>query len=101
MKKEEEKDVLQSAKDEIKIVVDMMDNGFDSHAFILKLLEKRPAVYGQLLIKYNNVTNAHAEISNFLRNHAMELGIKEKENKAESKDIFGNTKPCAQWVKTN
>ena len=101
MKKEEEKDVLQSAKDEIKIVVDMMDNNFDSHAFILKLLEEYPAVYGQLLIKHNNVTTAHAEISNFLRNHAMGLGIKEKENKAESKDIFGSTKPCAQWEKTN
>lgn len=99
MKKEEEKDVLQSAKDEIEMVVKMMEKSFDSHVFILKLLEKHPAVYGQLLIKYNNVTNAHAEISNYLRNYATTLGIKEKGNKADSKDIFGNTKPCAQWEK--
>lgn len=101
MKKEDEKDVLQSAKEEVKMVVNMMDDSFDSHAFILKLLEKRPAVYGQLLIKHNNVTTAHAKISNFLRYYAKELGIKEEENKVESKDIFGITKPCAQWGKTN
>lgn len=101
MKKEEVKDVLQSEKGRIEMVVKIMDNSFDSHAFILKLLEKFPSVYGQLLIKHDNVTTAHAEISNFLRNNATDLHIKEEERKSESMDIFGIVNPCAQWQKTD
>ena len=101
MKKEEVKDVPQLTINNVKNLVDEMDNSFDSHAFILKLLERLPSVYGQLLIKHDNVTTAHAEISNFLRNNATDLHIKEEERKSESMDIFGIVNPCAQWQKTD
>jgi len=97
MKKEVVKDVFQLTTEVIQNVVDMMESNFDSHAFILRLLRESPSVYGQLLIKHNNVTTAHAEISNFLRNLAKELGIKEKEHESESVDIFGIINPCALW----
>ena len=101
MKKEEVKDVFQLTTEVIRNVVDMMESNFDSHAFILRLLRESPSVYGQLLIKHNNVTTAHAEISNFLRNNAKVLHIKEEEHESESVGIFGIVNSCAQWQKTN
>jgi len=84
----------------MKAVVDKMTPRFDSHEFILKLIWECPEIYGELLIKHRNVTTAHGEISNYLRYHASELGIKELYEKAESEDLFRIIRSCAQWEKT-
>ena len=75
-----------------------MKQFFDSHDFIRQFIWDCPKVYGNLLIKHGNVTTAHAEISNFLKNYASSLGIIENGDN-ESEDLFKNIKPCAQWEK--
>ena len=83
---------------EVKTIVDAMPQNFDSHEFILKFIWKYTSSYGHLLIKHGNVTTAHAEISKFLLNKTSELCI-EKKGEINSKDLFGNIAPCAQWKK--
>ncbi len=79
------------------IVADMNDE-FDSHDFIKEFIWHHPKDYGELLIKHENVTRTHAEISNFLLNHANSLGIA-KTREDVSDDIFGHVTPCAKWRK--
>ena len=67
-------------------------------AVIKEFIWRHPKKYGELLIKHNNVTRAHAEISNFLLNHANSLEI-EKTKEDGSDDIFGHVTPCAKWRK--
>lgn len=98
-KNEKNEEPLLSEKD-AQTVIRKMPCKFDSHDFILKFIFEYPAVYGGLLIKHKNVTTAHAEISNFLRNYSTSLRIKEK-GKIESEDIFKFIRPCAQWEKMN
>ena len=56
-----------------KAIVEKLGNEFDSHSFIRKLLEMCPNVYGELLMKYNDVTIVDAQIAIFLLNNALEL----------------------------
>ena len=89
----------------IKAVIDTMPQEFDSHDFIRKLIWEAPQTYGELLVKHENVTTAHAEISKYLLNYSGELGIEkatidnEKLKERMSADIFGNIVPCAMWNK--
>ena len=83
---------------EVKKIVEMMPQVFDSHEFILKYIWEYASSYGNLIVKHRNVTTAHAEVGKFLLNKANELGI-EKIGEKDSKDFFGNTAPCAQWKK--
>ena len=82
----------------VKVIVKDMNDEFDSHDFIKEFIWRHPKDYGELLIKHENVTRAHAEISNFLLNHANSLGIK-KTKEDGSDDIFGHVTPCAEWKK--
>ncbi len=75
-----------------------MGNKFDSHDFILVLLKRYAAVYGQYLINHKNVITANAEISNFLRNHVAELGITQGDD-VISRNILGNESKNASWKK--
>ncbi|MGM9814720.1 MAG: hypothetical protein ACI3ZX_01230 [Candidatus Aphodosoma sp.] len=79
-------------------IIDLLQDSFDSHAFICEYIIHFPTPYGKLLIKHNNVTTAHAEIANFLRNYSNELNIY-KTGDSESADIFGKITPCAKWQK--
>ena len=97
MEKEEEKGLPFLRVQEI---LSLMPQNFDSHDFIRKFIWECPKVYGELLIKYENVSTAHAEISNYLRYNASKLGIKELDEKTESEDIFKTKRPCANWEKT-
>ena len=66
------------------------------------LIFKYPYSYGALLIQYNNVTVAHAEIANFLWRNAPILSILRVDNSShKSNDIFGNLTTCAKWAKIN
>lgn len=85
--------------EEVRTVVDEMDEKFDSHEFIKAYILRFTKAYGSLLVKHENVTTAHAEISNYLRNHADELGIEKVGAEKISKDIFGNDAPNAEWRK--
>ena len=81
-------------------VVRLMPTRFDSHLFIRKFIYNFPSLYGRLLIKYDNVTNAHAEIANTLRNYSVELCIQNIDgSKSVSVDIFDNPTRCAIWYK--
>ena len=79
-------------------VIAEMKNEFDSHAFILVLLQRYAAVYGQYLVEYNDVTLANAGISNFLRNHTGELCITQGED-VVSPNILGKMSKNASWRK--
>jgi hypothetical protein len=83
---------------EIKEIVDALEKEFDSHAFIRKYMEKFPQSYGELLMKHGNVTTAHAEISNCLRNNTTSLGIK-KNGSVRSLDVFLKMTSNALWSK--
>lgn len=72
-------------------------NTFDSHDVIKKIIWSEPVSYANLLIKHENVTNAHAEISNFLRNKSNDLHIEKVNCAHKSPDIFGNDVECALW----
>lgn len=93
----EEENVLPLLR--VQETISMMPQNFDSHDFIRKFIWKYPEIYGRLLIKHANVTTAHAEIGNYLRCHASELGINELPEKVESEDILRIICPCAQWEK--
>ncbi|MGM9844491.1 MAG: hypothetical protein ACI30S_09750 [Muribaculaceae bacterium] len=82
--------------EEFKQIIDLLQDTFDSHAFICEYINRFPTSYGKLLIKHNNVTTAHAEIANFLRNNSNELNIY-KSGDTVSADIFGKITPCAKW----
>ena len=97
MEKEEEKGLPLLRVQE---TIGLMPQNFDSHDFIRKFIWEYPKIYGGLLIKHENVTTAHAEISNYLRYNASKLGIKELDEKTESEDIFKTKRPCAKWEKT-
>lgn len=84
--------------EEVDHLIRLMNDTFDSHTFICEYIYRFPSSYGGLLIKHNNVTTAHAEIANFLRNKSIELNIR-KVGDSESADIFGNNVPCAKWSK--
>lgn len=79
-------------------VIGYLSENFDSHDFILKLLEKFPSHYGELLVKYKNVNEAHAEIGRFLLKYSEDLEI-EKTGEDYSPNIFRNISPCAKWHK--
>lgn len=81
-------------------VIEKMPAAFDSHQFISGFIQMCPRSYGQLLVAHNNVTLAHAEIANFLRNNSVALKIK-KTGESETDDIFGNTAKCALWTKNS
>lgn len=80
------------------IIVENMSDNFDSHDFIKELIWQYPAVYGKLLIKYDDVRVTHSQIGKFLLNHASALEI-EKIGEDGSDDIFGHATPCAKWKK--
>lgn len=98
MSKIEKDGALQLREQNVKTVVEMMPKEFDSHDFIRRFIWECPKTYGELLIKHNNVKNAHAEISNYLRNYANELEIEQLPDR-NSADIFGNTVLNANWTK--
>lgn len=70
---------------------------FDSHDFIKVLMKTYTKSYANLLNKHNDVTKAHAEIGNYLRLHAKDLGIIQMEEESLSLDVFNNITPCANW----
>ena len=80
------------------IIVENMCDIFDSHDFIKELIWQYPAVYGKLLVQYDDVRVAHSQIGKFLLNHASALEI-EKIGEDGSDDIFGHATPCAKWKK--
>ena len=77
-------------------IVNDMKNEFDSHDFIKEFIWRNPTIYGNLLIKYDNVTRAHAEISRFLLDHSRTLMI-EKVGEKDSDGIFDHSTSCANW----
>ena len=81
-------------------VIGMMPSQFNSHQFIRKFIYNFPSSYGKLLMKHDNVTTAHGEIANVLRNNSIKLRIQKiDEPKCESVDIFDNLATCATWSK--
>lgn len=85
--------------EEAREIVFIMDNDFDSHAFIRKYIYSYPQQYGHLLIKHNNVATAHGEIATFLQNNTAVLNINIDTNKVYSPDIFGINRKNAFWHK--
>ncbi len=85
--------------EEVREIVNRLESEFDSHKFIREFIFACTRSYGNLLVKHGNVTTAHAEIANFLRNHAEELSIEKIGEDKISKDIFGNDVPNANWRK--
>ena len=83
--------------EEVREIVISLGSEFDSHEFIKEFILGCTRVYGNLLVKHGDVTTAHAEIANFLRNHVEELGIEKIGEDKISKDIFGNDVPNANW----
>lgn len=81
-----------------KEVVDCLNSRFSSHEFIRKFLEKNHKEYAARLKKQDSVALANAEIANYLRNNASELGIK-KVGDIESMNILGHLSICALWEK--
>lgn len=82
-----------------KAIVEKLGNEFDSHSFIRKLLEMCPNVYGELLMKYNDVTIVDAQIAIFLLNNAIELRIEKIQDNFKSANILGNNSPNSLWRK--
>ena len=81
-------------------VIRLMPTRFDSHQFIRKFIYNFPSLYGKLLIKHDNVTTAHAEIANTLKNYSVKLCIQEVNGSKDiSVDIFNNLAKCAVWYK--
>lgn len=70
---------------------------FDSHDFIKEFMKTQTKSYADLLNKHDDVTKAHAEIGNYLRIHAKDLGIIQMEEESPSLDVFNNITPCANW----
>lgn len=83
---------------EARNICSILKESFDSHDFISEYIFRFPSSYGDLLIKHNNVTTAHAEIANFLRLNSAQLHIR-KTGEIESEDIFRHPVPCASWEK--
>lgn len=84
--------------DEAISICDLLADVFDSHDFIREYIYQFPYSYGELLMKHNNVTTAHAEIANFLRNNSAELNIR-KAGESETEDLFRHMVKCAIWKK--
>lgn len=84
----------------VKPIIDMMKKDFDSHDFIKEFIWQQPAMYGEMLMMYNNVTTVHSLIGRFLLDHASSLEIR-KIGENESDDLFGHPTPCAQWYNIN
>lgn len=84
--------------DIVRSILPYVDAQFDSHKFICEFIYRLPTIYGNLLIKYDDVTRAHAEIANYLRNHCRELNIL-KTGVKESLDIYSNYTVCSTWEK--
>ena len=84
---------------QVRQVIDILGNEFDSHKFIREFILRCTGTYGELLIKHGNVTTAHAEIANYLRSHADELEIEKLRNDEISADIFGNDVTNTFWKK--
>ena len=82
-------------------VVKLLPKEFDSHEFIHKFIFNYPQRFGQLLIKHNNVTTAHGEIANYLRNNSCRLNIEQSLYKVYSNDIFGLQRFNTLWQKIN
>lgn len=80
-------------------IITDFDKNFDSHRFIRGLLKNYPSVYAKLLLKHNDVGRANAEIANFLRNHAVEIGITELPEQSLSVDLFLVKTLNASWQK--
>lgn len=85
--------------EQVKEVIKMMPESFDSHEFIKKFIKEKPSLYGHMLIERDNVTTVHSEIANFLRNYADGLRIEKVPNGKMSDSIFGNEVPNACWRK--
>lgn len=89
--------------DELKLhypeILDLMDNEFDSHEFILKLAHKRQPEYVRALHACQNVKDrapfreVHKQISQSLHDYATYIGDK------NSKDIWGSMQSNAVWRK--
>lgn len=84
--------------DIVASIVETMKENFDSHDFIKEFVWRYPSIYGQLLVDLDDVALAHAQISNYLLNHAQELGI-EKTSEVDSDNLFGHITPCGKWHK--
>lgn len=84
--------------DESVAICTILADIFDTHDFIREYIYRFPYSYGELLMKHNNVTTAHAEIANFLRNNVGKLNIR-KSGDSESEDIFKHRVKCANWEK--
>ena len=82
-------------------VVKLLPEEFDSHEFIREFIFNCPQPYGRLLIKHNNVSTAHGEIANILRNNSCRLNIEQSGYKVYSNDIFGRQALNALWHKTD
>ena len=83
-------------------VISYLNTEFDSHDFILKLLEKHPEVYGRYLVNHGNVATADGEISSFLARHGKDhdnvLHIT-RIGDVPSLNILGNISDNAKWQK--
>ena len=80
------------------IIAFIRKRSFDSHDFIRKMLMRNAALYGEILIRYNDVKTADREIGKFLQNYSVNLDIA-KINTVESPNILNNITPCALWRK--
>lgn len=85
-------------EENVKAIVEDMNSVFDSHDFIKEFIWRYPTIYGEMLVKYDNVRTTHSQIGIFLLNHADALKI-EKTGEDGSDDIFGHVTPCAKWKK--
>ncbi len=79
-------------------VISYLKTKFDSHDFIVKLLELHPKVYGRYLVNHEYVNSADGEISSFLARHASDLHIT-RTGDAPSENILRNITVCATWEK--
>lgn len=71
---------------------------FDSHAFIKRLSEEHPSLYGEYFSKNDKVNAAHGQIASYLRRNEKKLGIT-KVGEVLSIDVFGNLNINSLWRK--
>ena len=86
--------------DEIKSFIRTeMPKTFSAHQFIIKLVEGKTKLYGNLLCKYKNVTITQMVIGKYLSNYQRQLGIKQGK-KIPSPNILQKHSKCAIWIQT-
>ena len=94
-----EKFIKEKSSDIKVVIIDQLDETFNSHQFIESFAKKFESDYIKFLSKYDSHKTVHSHIALGLAKCADEFGITKSINDVVSRSVFGNDVPNKQWKK--